>query len=270
MTKSVSTRRAAKPPLAAEAEPADEEARASRSPAVSRALRILRLLSDSNQPLGVNAIARELDIFPSTCLHILRAMEAQGFVTPHPEDKRWSIGLGLITVARGALERQFPTRLAQIELDQLTGKFNLTSVLVQLDRNDRMVIVAAARPVRPFGAQVEIGRRFPAYISATGRCLAAYGALGRAELREKFDKLRWEDPPKFDEWINQIDKARREGVGEDLGQYVRGFHIYAAPVFENGQMKRALAILGVQAQFRPEQLGAARTHLREAAARLSV
>ena len=44
-------------------------------PAVVRAVAMLRLLSNSPIPLGVNQIARELDIIPSTCLHILRAFE---------------------------------------------------------------------------------------------------------------------------------------------------------------------------------------------------
>jgi IclR helix-turn-helix domain len=45
----------------------------SKAPAIARAAAILRLLGKSDVPLGVNAIARELELAPSTCLYVLRA-----------------------------------------------------------------------------------------------------------------------------------------------------------------------------------------------------
>src|SRR5262249_50702680 len=46
-------------------------------PAVTRAVAILRLLGASEEPLGVNAIARALELVPSTCLHILRVLAGE-------------------------------------------------------------------------------------------------------------------------------------------------------------------------------------------------
>ena len=43
-------------------------------PAVSRALAILRLLGKSETPMGVQEIARALELIPSTALHILRVL----------------------------------------------------------------------------------------------------------------------------------------------------------------------------------------------------
>src|SRR3546814_3853501 len=44
-------------------------------PALTRGLAVLRLLGRSEEPLGVNAVARQLGLVPSTCLHILRSEE---------------------------------------------------------------------------------------------------------------------------------------------------------------------------------------------------
>jgi DNA-binding IclR family transcriptional regulator len=61
---------------------------ASKAPAISRAAAVLRLLGKNATPLGVQAIARELGLVPSTCLHVLRALVAEEFVSFDSETKR--------------------------------------------------------------------------------------------------------------------------------------------------------------------------------------
>src|SRR5262245_61591275 len=64
-------------------------------PAVTRALAILRLLGRSEEPLGVNAIARALELIPSTALHILRVLVAEELVAFDPVTKRYRLDAGL-------------------------------------------------------------------------------------------------------------------------------------------------------------------------------
>ena len=61
---------------------AKKEVRFREVPAVRKAVSILRLLSRTSEPMGVNAISKELDLVPSTCLHILRVLVAEGLVAP--------------------------------------------------------------------------------------------------------------------------------------------------------------------------------------------
>ena len=67
------------------------------APAVARAIGVLKLLARERQPMGVNAIARGLDVVPSSCLHILRALAEDGLVQVDPRSKQYSLGLGLLT-----------------------------------------------------------------------------------------------------------------------------------------------------------------------------
>ena len=57
-------------------------------PAVTRALAILRFLARSAEPVGVNPMARELELVPSTCLHILRVLQDEGLVDFESATKR--------------------------------------------------------------------------------------------------------------------------------------------------------------------------------------
>lgn len=172
----------------------------SRAPAVNRAIRILHVVADSPVPLGVNAVARAVDV-PSSCLHILRALEEEGLLACDPESKRYSLGLGLVTLARTALNWPAHAPLLPKELDRLARISGATAIAAQLAPRDRMVIVAVSHGPGTFGVHFDIGRRFPSYVSATGRCVAAHSGLGRAALYRKFDALIWDEPPRFNDWL---------------------------------------------------------------------
>ncbi len=62
---------------------------ATKAPAISRAVAVLRLLGSSS-PLGMQAIARELGIIPSTCHYVLRALLAEELINFDPDTKCYS------------------------------------------------------------------------------------------------------------------------------------------------------------------------------------
>ena len=72
----------------------------SKAPAISRAAAILRLLGKSDAPLGLQTIARTLDLVPSTCLYVLRALVAEELVAFDADTKRYSLEAGVLTLAR--------------------------------------------------------------------------------------------------------------------------------------------------------------------------
>src|SRR3990167_399787 len=80
-------------------------------PAVTRAIAVLRLLSRSRTPLALKAIAQALDLVPSTALHILRALLAEQLVRVDAVTKQYSLGVGMLPLARAVLENSdFPNR----------------------------------------------------------------------------------------------------------------------------------------------------------------
>jgi len=63
--------------------------------------------------------------------------------------------------------------LAQDNLDALSKRFGVTAIGVEASGLGHMIVVAIARPAQPFRLHVDVGSRFPALISASGRCIAA-------------------------------------------------------------------------------------------------
>src|SRR5262245_336275 len=165
---------------------------ASKAPAISRAAAILRLLGKSDTPLGLQAIARALGLVPSTCLYVLRALVAEEFVAFDPDTKRYSLEAGVLTLARQWLRRNQFTDLAQPVLDRISQAFDVTMLGANIVGLDHIIVVAVSLSGNNFQLSAQIGSRFPALISATGRCIAAFGDYSESELEARFKTLRWD------------------------------------------------------------------------------
>src|ERR1700758_4774537 len=200
----------------------------SKAPAISRAAAILRLLGKSEAPLGVQAIARELGLVPSTCLYVLRALVAEEFVAFDPDTKRYSLEAGVLTLARQWLRRNPVNDLAQPVLDRVAQAFDVTMLGVQIVGLDHIIVVALSQSGTSFHLSTQIGSRFPALISATGRCIAAFGDYSDAELEIRFRALRWDEPPTFAQWQEQVRQTRLQGFAIDAGNYISGVTVLAA------------------------------------------
>jgi DNA-binding IclR family transcriptional regulator len=219
-------------------------------PAVTRSIAILRLLGRSREPLGVNAIARELCLVPSTALHILRALMAEGLLKVDAATKRYSLGVGMLSLARAVIENSGFSSLVQPELDRISARYSLAAIGVELIGLDYMVVVALARTQAPIRIQVDVGSRFPALISATGRCVAAFGGHSLDELERRFGALQWQNAPSWEAWLGEVETVRRQGYSVDRSNYIAGVTVVAAPVFsETGTLLQSIAAVGLTSQL---------------------
>ena len=243
---------------------------ASKAPAISRAAAVLRLLGKSDAPLGLQSIARELGLVPSTCLHVLRALVAEEFVSFDPDTKRYSLEAGVLTLARHWLRRNRFTDLAQPVLDRIGQAFSATLLGVHIVGLDHIIVVAVAQSGQDFQLSTQIGSRFPALISATGRCIAAFGDHSEAELEARFRTLRWDEPPALDEWKAQVRRTRVQGFAVDAGNYISGVTVVAAPVWKTpGKLSHALVAIGIGSALKRNGLPALQHALVSAARTLS-
>ncbi|WP_205527299.1 IclR family transcriptional regulator [Solimonas sp. K1W22B-7] len=239
-------------------------------PAVSRAAAILRLLGRSSEQVGVQFIARSLNIVPSTCLHILRTLVAEEFVSFDPVTKLYSLNAGVLTLARQWLGQNRFSDIVQPALDRITRDYGVTAIGVQVVGLEHMIVVAMARSETMIQLHTQIGSRFPATISASGRCIAAFGEYDRDELRRRFKGLRWANAPSLSEWEAQVAETRVNGYAIDQGNYMAGVTVAAAPVFGvGGQLAHCLVVVGISEQLQDQTLARIGRDLRESAAKVS-
>ena len=224
------------------------------APAVSRAISILKLLASIPDSMGVNAIARQLNMAPSSCLSILRALTNEGLVQLSPINKQYSLGLGLLTLAHDMLGRNPFAPLVEPELKIIANQYGATATAVELDSRERMVVVAVAQAPTFLQIQVGVGSRFPAYISATGRCIAAQSDLSVAQLKQRFNSLKWQSPPTFEQWLKEVALAKTKAIAVDVGNYICGFTIVASLVNSPDGKHRAISVVSVSEQLQGKKL----------------
>jgi DNA-binding IclR family transcriptional regulator len=219
---------------------------ASKAPAISRAAAVLRLLGKSDAPLGLQAIARELGLVPSTCLYVLRALVAEELVAFDADTKRYALEAGVLTLARQWLRRDRFNDLAKPVLDRIAQDFDATLLGVQIVGLDHIVVVTTSQSGTTFQLSAQIGSRFPALISATGRCIAAFGKHSPDAIETRFRTLRWDDPPSFEDWQAQVAQTRLQGFAVDEGNYISGVTVAAAPVWKTpAKLSHALVAIGI-------------------------
>lgn len=229
-------------------DPADDrkEMRRREVPAVTRAVAILRALGRAEAPVGVNPLARELGLVPSTALHILRVLTDEGLVAFDPSTKRYSIDVGILAIARSAIQKNAFATLIQAPLDALSERFGATAIATQLTDSRQMVVVALSQVQLPFRLHVDLGSRFPALISATGRCFAAFSGMGEEAMRAGFDALKWDNPPGWERWRDEVERTRAAGWALDRGDYIAGVAVIAVPFFDaGGRMVRSMVAIGI-------------------------
>jgi len=215
-------------------------------PAVTRAIRILRQLGTANEPAGVNQIARELKLIPSTCLHILRVLTDEGLVAFDPISKRYTIDVGILTIARNAIRKNGFIGLINRQLVDLSSRFGLTGIATQIIDPDHIVVVAISQAPLPFQLQVDLGSRFPVLISASGMCYAAFTDIPQAELKTRFAKLNWDRTPKFQDWKAEVDETRLRGFAVDRGAFLAGVTVIAVPLFDQrNHMTHSMVAAGI-------------------------
>lgn len=239
-------------------------------PAVSRALAILRLLGQHKEALTLKAISQELGMVTSTCLHILRVLVEEGMVQVDPGTKRYSLDVGVLALAHSVVQNNPFTTLVQPVLDRLSEAWNVTTIGIKVTGVADLVVLALARSRAPFRLYVEVGSRFPALTSATGRLVAAHGGMSPAELARAFKALRWDDAPDFDSWLQEVKAVQQRGVAVDRGNYMSGIAVVAVPILDGAKrITHALTAVGVADQLSKTQVQALAKEMQREAQALS-
>ncbi len=272
--KPVATAPAARPPGRARApvRHADIAAPAGAAPprkpvgALSAGLAVLRHLGRSGGGAGVNRIARDLGLNPSTCFNLLRTLAWEGVVSFDPADKTYRLGPGAVELARGALEPAARVRQMRLHLEAVASRHRVTVTLWQRVGDDRVVLIDRAVADAAMQVHMPIGQRLPLHVGALGRCMAAQAGLRKAQLREAFRPLRWESPPSFEQYWRSVRLAAEQGWAADEGNFVRGATTVAAVVPDaDGRPAFALSAVGFSDQFTPASLAALGEELRDRA-----
>jgi DNA-binding IclR family transcriptional regulator len=142
--------------------------------------------------------------------------------------------------------------VVQDVLEQLAQTYSVTAIGLEVHGLDHVVVVAISRGHQPFHIHVEVGSRFPALISASGRCIAAFGEHDDDEIEARFRLVRWDQPPSYGRWRREVKEARRARFSTDINCYIRGVTVIAAPILRGSQVRNLLVVVGLTERLQGE------------------
>lgn len=229
---------------------------AKRSPrvgSVAATIAILRLLASVDQPLGVNAIARRLELTPSSCFNILKTLVDEDFVNFDAATKAYSLGGGVIAIARRALDPASAFELVRSRAEDFAERRSVTVGLWRVIRRQRIMLVGYAAGATSMRIHLTVGQRLPLLMGAVGRCIAAVEHLDDATLERHFAELRWQDPLPLAEYRAEVEETRRNGWGLDQGHFIRGVTTMAVPVINAaGTVSNCISATMFTGQYPPK------------------
>ena len=153
----------------------------------------------------------------------------------------------MLPLARAVLENSDFPNLVRPKLDDLSQRYGVMAIGVEVPDLDNMIVIALPAARRRCVSMSMSGAGLPALISATGRCVAAFCGQPQKEIEKRFRLLRWHNAPSYENsWRKEVDQVRRQGFSIDRGSFIDGVTIVAVPVLNNqGTISHTLAAVGL-------------------------
>lgn len=238
--------------------------------ALMSGLAVLRHLAASSTPLGVTRIAKDLELNASTCFNLLKTLVHEGLVNFDEATKTYSVGLGLVELANGALEQASYVRMIQPYLQEISSTFQVTATLWHRTRGNRVVLLGRADNEGAIRVHMNIGQRLPMYLAALGRCMAVHSGLSTENLRQEFEALRWETQPTFEQYLKDVERARKLGYAVDNGSYAKGVTTVSSAVLdEDRRPLMAISAVGFSGRLTSAQVSEMGEFVKERALKVS-
>jgi DNA-binding IclR family transcriptional regulator len=208
-----------------------DESKQKPTQSVERALSLLDVLGDADRSLTLTDIAQRSRVHMTTCLRLLRTLEASGLVVREQISGHYRLGPKIFTLAH-ALERQLDIRdLARPILQRLTEFIGEMSSIAIL-QGDEVMLLERRVSRNELGFLAGPGARAPLYCTSAGKVALAHADI---ELLERVlsGPLRQLTPTTItnpDALRAELAKIRWQGYAIDNCEREPGLFGVAAPV----------------------------------------
>ena len=223
---------------------------------VKRAVSLLFLVTESEQPLGLTEISRRLDLDKATVLRLLATLETEKLVQQDPLTKRYRGGpaLARLSNSQSADLRQ----IAAPFLRTLLRSINESVCLVCPRDLERVCVEALPSPSQELTVVPAIGTTNPIYAGASGKVLLAYLPVQEVNRIVELTGLRPVTPVGITDrhsLIKHLDEVRTRGFDYSIGDVTPGASALAAPVFAaNDEIVAAVVVRGPEIRMSVEHM----------------
>lgn len=213
--------------------------------ATQTSLAILEALVDSNDPVGVTALADIVGVSKSVAHNHLSTLRAAGYVVKRSE--RYEASLRPLALGERTRDGFDFYQAAKQQLDNLAAATGETATLFVLEERGG-VPVSISEPEGGWSAPFRAGERLPLHVNAPGKAILASLASDRVDrILDETDLVAPTsativDPEELTDELRQI---RDDGVAFCRGEQYEGVIGVAAPLSQiNGSRIAAMGVCG--------------------------
>ena len=230
-----------------------------------RTREILEALARSEHGLGVNELARQIGVNPSTASRLLATLQDAGFVERRAAGP-YRLGLKLLALSDRVLERLDVRELARPWLGWLVEQTGETATLSVPGSGEAITVDFVPSPSTVV-SMARVGRPSVPHATAAGKVMLAFGPGANPELLHAYTERTITDP---DALRRELDAVRDAGIAEAVGEREPDLSALAAPVLgRGGELLAIVGLQGPRARLRAPKLRALRAPLQHAAGEIS-
>ncbi len=237
--------------------PKDANGRAGQVRSITRALTVLRVLSESSDGLTLTETAAQAGLAASTAHRILTTLESERFVRFDAASGCWHVGVAAFTAGAAFARTRDVIVLARPYMRRLVEQTGETANIF-LESGGEAICMAQVESRHSMRALTRVGGRVKMHWSGAGKALLAHmredqvrqivgeHGLPRATSRTLTDA---------NALMAALARTRREGVAIDDEENAEGLRCVAGAVLdETGAPAAAISVSGPKARITDERL----------------
>jgi DNA-binding IclR family transcriptional regulator len=240
--------------------------------AVERAVQILSSLDDEHPERSLSEIAQATGLHKATTHRILKTLLNCGFVDRTADGGKYRLGLGMIGLGLGVLNRLDFRQEALSQMEQLVERFQEACDLGIFDRG-QVLELEVVHGKYALTVAARVGRHLPAHCTAGGKVLLAFLPPEVVEpvLSAPLAAYTGNTITSPARLRGELEVVRQQGYGLDNEEFEVGICAVGVPIRDiEGNVIAQMSILGPTSRLTTERIPEITQALVEAASAISV
>jgi IclR family KDG regulon transcriptional repressor len=218
---------------------------------LARGLRVLELLGDTEDGLGITELADQLQIDKGSASRMMHTLAKYGFAEKDDDTRRYRLGPKVVTLSRSLLSRMPLRETAKPFLRQLVDE---TGECAHLGVFSQGKVLYADQQESPATLRVNtaVGSVAPLHCTALGKVLLAFGDYPIPEELSKHTSRTIVNPEML---RYNLEQTRQQGYAIDDEEFDYGVRCIAVPVYDfRDKLVGSIGISGPAARITLDQI----------------
>lgn len=219
---------------------------------LENAIRALGLFSIEQDKIGVNEVAEQIGVAPSTAHRLLNTLRKEGFLVK--DSNQYKLGVSILALG-SIVQSETPIIKASNDLlKNLSNKTNET-VLLGIIHNEHVLYVNKSNSKNHTGSYAYQGQQFPLHSTSAGKVLLAHKDIEFIQNYQTYVQANDDNNSNLKNLTSKLTNVREKGYAITINEHHPGVASVACGVKRrNSNIIAAIEVIGASSRFTKEAL----------------